>query len=72
MIVVNDYRGRSPVHDLRAMLHVVDGPCERKWGRRREWTLRHVSVKAAEEDIGDRVYTCQLCLPGEGTPLIRV
>ena len=70
-IIANDYRSRKTDLPIRAMLHAIEGPCHRKWGRARGWALRYASIPAAEADLGELVYTCQACLPGQGAPLDR-
>ena len=71
-IAFNDYRGRPTEHRIRAMLHDADGSCVAAWGHSLEWQgPRFNSVAAAEEALGRDVYTCQLCLRGQGHVLER-
>ena len=71
-IIANDFRHRKTDFPIRAMLHAIEGPCHRKWGRARDWILRYESIAAAEADIGELVFTCQACLRGKGAQLDRL
>ena len=71
-IVANDYRGRFPVDNIRAMLH--DEACSdfADYGHLDWWNLRFETVPEGEALFNhDRVYTDPRCLAGQGTHLDR-
>ena len=70
VVLVNDWRGRNPVHNLDAMIHDASCGLARRFGHLPYWRP-YPSVQEAEADIGELAFTCDVCLPGQGVHLDR-
>ena len=68
MVVVNDYRGRSPQHNLTAMVHAPSCSWVASYGHLPYWHPCP-SLEEAEATFGDLVKTDPHCLPDQGTHL---
>ena len=67
-VMVNDYRGRNPQHDLDAMIHAPG--CSQVPDAPASWWIEYPSQAAAEAAF-ERPRVCRLCLPGRGSHVPR-
>lgn len=72
-VIVNDYRGRNPQHEIDAMIHDPRNLCGSvpPLRSRRAWWTTYATREDAESAIGERAYTCQRCFEGQGRSLLR-
>lgn len=58
-VIVNDYRGRNPQHEIDAMIHHPNCSQAIRYGHAPYWRS-YTSLESAESAIGALAYTCQV------------